>query len=492
MGMNGMGEMSSMRRSGFRLTMLAAALSVAAACAPTPVKPTPALPTPISAGSPAGTTVVRWFVGLGKGNDPNQVSAEKAFVKSYNASQSAIAISLEIVPADVAYETLKAEIANGNAPDIVGPVGVRSRNGFGGDFLDLSSEINKNDYDMTHYPAAVVDLFRQGAEGQVGLPYLINPAFVFYNKTVFEKAGLPDLPKKVGDKWNGKDWTWDTLAGIAADLTVDAKGHKSTATNFDPTTIVRYGFDFQWSDARRTGSTFGPGTLLGPGNAATIPDAWTAAWTWYYNAMWKTHIAPTAKVVASPFMDSGSTVASGNVAMAVSWPWAISTYGNLDKSGQTTAKFTNWDIGVLPAYNGATTSPSDVDTFVITKDSQQPDAAFKAMAKIMADPALQTAYGGMPAATADQAAWFTQFDTYLAKIFPGNKVTWSVLQEMENYPAIPSQEVDLPNFQKVINLTSAFYTKMQTSGTLNLPNEIASLQTSIQRAFEQASLSANP
>ena len=98
----------------------------------------------------------------------------------------------------------------------------------------------------------------------------------------------------------------------------------------------------------------------------------------------------------------------------------------------------------------------------------------------------------MPAAKADQQAWFGQFDQYLAKIFPGNTVSWSVLQEMANYPANPSPEADLPNFQDVINLTAAFYTKMQTSGSLNLTNEMTSLQASIQKAFEQASLTANP
>ena len=71
-------------------------------------------------------------------------------------------------------------------------------------------------------------------------------------------------------------------------------------------------------------------------------------------------------------------------------------------------------------------------------------------------------------------------------------VSWSVLQEMENYPANPRPEADLPNFQKVINLTAAFYTKMQTSGSLNLPNEMTNLQAGIAKAFEQASLSPNP
>jgi multiple sugar transport system substrate-binding protein len=485
------------RASGLRLAALVAvAALLASACGPSNVKPTPvqAVATPTGpAGTPLGETVVRWFVGLGIGNDASQVSAEEAFVKAYDASQSKIYISLEIVPADVAYETLKAEIANGNAPDIVGPVGVRSRNGFSGDFLDLSSEISKSNFNMARFPSGLVDFFKDGTKGQLGIPYLIDPGFIFYNKDIFAAANLPNLPTKVGQQWNGQDWTWDTLEGIAAQLTVDNKGRKSTNAAFDTTNIARYGIDFQWADARTVASCFGPGTFLGADGLATIPATWQAAWTWYYDAMWKTHIAPTGKVIASALMGNGSTVASGNLAMAVSWPWAISTYaGAPNTDGSYSPKFGHWDIAVMPSNGGVTTSPMDATTFEITRSSAHPDAAFTAMTAIMADKTLQTVYGGMPAATADQQAWFNQFDQYLAKIFPGNTVTWSVLQNMENYPANPSPEADLPNFQKVISLTATFFGKMQSSGNLNLPNEMTSLQSSIQKAFEQASLTANP
>jgi hypothetical protein len=93
---------------------------------------------------------------------------------------------------------------------------------------------------------------------------------------------------------------------------------------------------------------------------------------------------------------------------------------------------------------------------------------------------------------ADQQAWFDQFDAYLAKIFPGNNTSWSVLQEMENYPANPSPEADLPNFQKVISLTAAFYTKMQTSGKSEPAQRDDESPGAIQKAFEQASASPNP
>jgi multiple sugar transport system substrate-binding protein len=472
---------------------LAVAALVASACAPTrPATPTPSfMPTPTPTAPPL--TVVRWFVGLGKGTEAAQVEAEKAFVKAYNNSQKRIYIDLEVVPGSTAYATLKEEIANGTAPDIVGPVGISGRSGLGGAFLDLTSEIRRTSYDMSRYPQGIVELLRDGSNGQVGLPYLINPGFIFYNKDIFTKAKLPPLPTRVGDSWNGQPWTWDTLATIAAQLTVDTKGKKSTDSGFDANNIAQYGLDFQWSDGRRTASCFGSGTLVDASGGASIPEAWQAGWTWYYDEIWKAHAAPSAKAVNSALLGNGSTVASGHLAMAISWPWAISTYaGAPDKSGVYKPQFTNWDMAVLPSYKGTTTSPTDADTFLIVKSSAHPDQAFDAMVAIMADTNLQTAYGGMPAAKADQQAWFNQFDAYLARLFPTAKISWTVLQEMENYPANPSSEADLPNFPKVNSLVDAFYTRLQTVSGLNLETEFNTLQANLQKAFDQAAVTAQP
>jgi multiple sugar transport system substrate-binding protein len=478
------------------LAPLAIAALVAGACAPShSAKPT-ATPAPTASPTPvtSRTVVVRWFVGLGKGNDPAQIVAEKAFVANYNASQSKIYIDLEVVPGATAYDTLKAEIANGTGPDIIGPIGVGGRNGLAGLFLDLKDEAIRANVDMTRYPEGVVDMLKDGNGHLLGLPYLISPAFIFYNKDIFAKANLPPLPKRVGDQWNGKPWSWDTLATIATQLTLDAKKRKPTDALFDPTRIVQYGVDFQWSDLPRTASCFASGSLVNSTTgAAVVPDAWQAGLSWYYNAMWKTHSAPTAKVVNSPALAMGSTVASGKVAMAVSWPWAISTYaGSPAPNGTYKPRFANWDIAVIPAYNGTTTSPTDEDSLSISKTSAHPDQAFQAMLAIVADPSLQVLYGGMPAVKDEQQNWFTQFDAYLEKLFPGNKISWTVLQEMENFPAVPSPEVDLPNFPKVNNITSSFYSRLQSVQGLTLPTEFANLQAQLQRAFDQAYTTVQP
>jgi len=70
--------------------------------------------------------------------------------------------------------------------------------------------------------------------------------------------------------------------------------------------------------------------------------------------------------------------------------------------------------------NGVTTDPVDTDTFVINKKSKVPDAAYKAMLAIMADPGLMATYGAMPVAQSMQAAYFKPTQAAVDKQFPGN------------------------------------------------------------------------
>src|SRR5437762_7548187 len=107
--------------------------------AQTTVSPTP---TPVAvdtfdANAAGGRTVVKWYVGLGTGGDPKQIDVQRAVVDQFNKSQNSTYLSLQIVDNKVASTTLATQIASGNVPDIVGPVGTAGRATFDGNYLDL-------------------------------------------------------------------------------------------------------------------------------------------------------------------------------------------------------------------------------------------------------------------------------------------------------------------------------------------------------------------
>jgi len=138
-----------MRNTWFRLmsVLIVAVLLLSACGTPTeapateepmeeePMEEEPAEEEP-AAEEPAGdVTEIRWFIGLGAGGNPEEQEKENAFVEKFNADHDEYELVLDIVPNETAYDVLKTQIASGDVPDIVGPVGVRGLWSFEGAWL---------------------------------------------------------------------------------------------------------------------------------------------------------------------------------------------------------------------------------------------------------------------------------------------------------------------------------------------------------------------
>ena len=431
-------------------------------------------------------TKVVWNTAFGAGGAPSQVKAEQAFVDRYNATNSdGIELSLQWWLPDCASCNFDTFLAQGGASDIIGPIDIQGRVGLHKYVLGLNDLIAENHTDLGSFPPALLATFKNAIGQYEGLPYDEFPAFIFYNKDLFKTAGLPNLPTQVGQKYMGQDWTWDELATIAKQLTVDVNYRKSTDAGFSPSQVRTYGFDAQWvNDLRRFATPWGAGSYVATdGKTAQMPAVWDQAWKWYYDAMWTSHFAPTNAERSAADMGTGTTVATGRVATDLAWSWAISSFGTSTASGAPASRFAHWDMGVLPSNDGATTDPIDTDTFVIANYSKVPEAAYKAMLAIMADPALIAIYGGMPVDQSMQAAYFKTLQAAVDAQFPDNPVTWSVLTEMAKYAASPTHQDPFPNYVRGTTDDQAFYTRLQTKGGLNLNSEIAKFKGKLQADF---------
>ena len=87
----------------------------------------------------------------------------------------------------------------------------------------------------------------------MGLPFAVFPSAMFYNKALFDEAGLNYPPGAYGEKYvmpdgSEVDWSWDTVAEVAKLLTVDVNGKNATEADFDKTQIVQYGFTWQFEN----------------------------------------------------------------------------------------------------------------------------------------------------------------------------------------------------------------------------------------------------
>ena len=123
---------------------------------------------------------VRWFVGLGTGTDPAQVTIQEEVVKEFNASHPNIKLVLEVVPYDSARDTLSTQIASGNGPDIVGPVGWGGSNDFYGQWLNIAPYMEKAKFDSSVFDPALIKFYQVegGKHGGTGLGLAIAKRLV--------------------------------------------------------------------------------------------------------------------------------------------------------------------------------------------------------------------------------------------------------------------------------------------------------------------------
>jgi multiple sugar transport system substrate-binding protein len=440
-----------------------------------------ATPTSVATSTPAPDRVqIFWYIGLGAGSKPEQIGPEKAFADKFNKSQNEIQLIPVIVDNRYATDNLTAQIAAGNAPDIVGPVGTAGRAAFPGQFLDLLPLIEEFKYDMTDIDPAFLDFYKD--EGKVvGLPFAIFPSAVYVNKELFKEAGLSLPPQKVGEKYKWPDgteeeWTFDTAAKVARRLTVDKNGNDATSASFDPENIVQYGFNFQWNDdpGLRTVGTYFCAHYPVKNGQADIPDCWKAGWQWYYDAMWgEQPFMPNQAAIDSDLLSKGNPYSSGKVAMALTHLWYTCCID--------TANVPSWDYAIPPSFNGKITSKMHGDTFAIMKDSKHPKEAFKVYTYMLGEGSadLYGIYGGLPARKSQQSAFFADLD----KKFAPNKVNWQVALDMIPYLDAPNHELGLPNNLKANDAFKKIGSDFRTNAELDVDARIAAFIEELNQIY---------
>ncbi len=456
----------------------APATAVPATAAPATAAPTPTIvPTVMSSGEGCAPNApkVTWFVGLGGGTDPAVIPQEKAWVDSYNKSQTYACLVLQVVHNPESYDALRAMIAAGNPPDIVGPVGKLGRENFRGGWADIAPLAEANTFDLSTYDPALLNFLKDNGI-QVGLPFALFPGVIFYNKALFDEAKLPYPPHNVGEMYQGKPWTWDALTALAKQLTVDKAGNDATSAAFDNKTVTQFGMWMGFSGGRRMTAPFG-GAIPYQGTdytTAVIPQQWKDEWTWYYNGIWaQDAFMPNGDYANSDLFGKGNPFSSGNVAMTWTLTWYTCCFDM--------AKL-NWDMAVVPPVNDVTTAGIDGDTFSIPAGSKNQTLAFKVMKDMVMDANLGPIYGGIPGNTALRQAFF---DTMKAKS-GSNTIDWNVAIAMLPYPDIPHHEAWMPNMSKSESAIDTFKTKLDTTSGLDLNAEITKLQDALTLLYKAA------
>jgi multiple sugar transport system substrate-binding protein len=475
----------------------ATVMFVAAACGgngtPTPTAggSTPE-PTSVATAQPSAPTAtfglpsfspaaLRWFCCLGTGEDASQQPTEKGVAAKVAQVFPGSSLKFEAITYQQARDALSTQIGGGNAPDIVGPVGIGGYAAFQGQWLDLAPYVERSHYDLGQFDPAAVNFYK-GAEGEIGIPFDVYPSMLWYKRDMFTEIGLSEPPHKYGDKYTMPDgtqveWNYDTLKTIAMLLTVDKNNKDATDPAFDWHNIVQYGFEPQRDDLRGLGAYWGAGNLMGAdGKTVVIPEAWKTAWKFFYDGMWKDHFIMTAQVHAkAEFGGEDYAFFSGRVAMGENFLWT--TYG-VAGAGK------DWDLAAIPAFNGKVTAPLNADSFGILKGSKNPDAAFAALTYILGDGSdqLLQLYGGMPARPDKQDAFFEALGK--SDGFP-DQVDWQVAKDSVAYADNPNFEAPMPRYNETLNILNKYLSTWTTKGDLDMDQQFEALRAEIQAQWDK-------
>jgi len=434
-------------------------------------------------GMATAQTQVRWYVGLGAGSDEPQFVPQQAIVDAYNASQNDIRLVLEIVENEQAYDILATQIAAGNAPDIVGPVGIRGRADFPGAWRDISDLIAAANYDLSDFDPALVDFYKIEGQGQIGLPFAVFPSYITYNKALFDEAGAAYPPSGYGEPYVTADgeelpWNLETVRDLALFLTVDADGNDATMDAFDPNRIVQWGFQVGFTDMRGALTLFGPGNFVDADGNAVIPEHWATGAQWIHDAMWKDHFWPNGPYAASDLL-TWSPFQSGNLAMTQTHLWyqGCCMFDLQD----------DWGVAPMPAaLDGTVTAKLHADTFAITAASRNPEAAFAALTYLLSPeiaPRLTTIYGGMPARLSLQGDFLEGF---FAEMWPSISIDTTVIADGLSYPDNPNHEEGMPANREAQALYGAFWQRFENTADFDVAGELAILQAELQLLFDGA------
>jgi multiple sugar transport system substrate-binding protein len=379
------------------------------------------------------------FVGMGTGTDPDQIAAQEELQARFNSSHDAIEIEFLIVPVEESGERYLAMVAGGNAPQLVGPNGISTVAQFYDSWADVTPFIERDGLDTSDFYGPSVEL-NQYPDKVVGLPLGLFPSFLFYNKDMFDAAGL-DYP--TGD-FADEAWTMDALRELALQLTLDAEGNNATSPEFDPENIVQWGFDDAWTDGRGMLVRWGAANVGRPMDAeyktATAnAEEWVYGLDWINRGVWEDHFIPDATVQSERDAAGVDPFGSNQVAMFHSHTWFMAE-GLVDLP---------FEHGIAPLpfnQNGTRIARLHADTFTIPKTAANQEAAWEVLKWLTAPEQIVDVcliYGCIPARQSVQE----EFSAALEARYPG--LDYNVIFESIDYLDAPNHESYVPEWGRI-------------------------------------------
>ena len=281
-------------------------------------------------------------------------------IEAFEEQNPNINIEIENVGSGSEYWTkLQTMIAGNTAPDIIYPAthqayALASK----GALVNLDAYIEQDSVDMTQYDPAILDLYTY-EESVYGLPLDTAALAVFYNKNMFDEAGL---------EYPAEGWTWDDFLTTAQALSQDTDGDGRT-DQFGVDDWTAYWPVIVWSN-----------TGHGIFDDLRQPTSWllsepesVEAIQWLSDLSNEHGVMPTVEERA----DISDMFVANKTGMKIIGHWRVRQY-------MENVEDFEWDIAPLPQGEIAA-NRSDGSAFAVTTQSEHPEEAWQFI-KFLAGP----------------------------------------------------------------------------------------------------------
>jgi len=337
---------------------------------------------------------------------PDHVDTLDAMVDAFEAANPGIEVNVETAPYDSYFTELQTRVAGGEAPDVFELNYENFVTYAAKDVLLDLTDLAAADPELAarFYPEAYAAFAQDGQ--QFGLPASFSDVVLFYNKDLFDAAGVA---------YPTADWKWADEVAAAKQLTDADSG---VWGSYAP---------IQFFEFYKTAAQNGCG-VFGPDRGVTINEpACVEALEYMVAAPTVEKIQPTDEDLAG--VSDGDFFKSGNLAMLTTGIWMFSAFAD--------APF-NWDIAVEPG-NVQDANHFFANAAVVAADTENPDAAWTWASFFTSSPEagqLRVDASWELPALADQAL----FDSYLSVTPPESRqVVFDALDAIVTPPVIENQ-----------------------------------------------------
>lgn len=315
---------------------------------------TPAATQPAASNAPVTISMMMW-------GDPAELDVWKQIVADFHTANPNITVNVDVSDWDSYWTKLKTLLSAGTPPDVFAMdaplyLDYQSR----GVLLNLQPYLDKNPDMLKGVYPQTLEAYKT-PDGMYGLPRDFQTIALFYNKDMFDAAGVA---------YPTGDWTYDDLRNAAKQLTITDSDGK--VTQFGIYSDL-WDMELIWSEAIWA---YG-GDIINADHTKTLvgePQA-LQAWQLFHDMMFVDKSWPTT-TTASEYGDD--PFLAGVAAMTTIGHWVVPSYSEVSF---------NWDVAPMPKGPAGQATSVNSAGFVVGKASKNPDAAFEFLKYVLSEPA---------------------------------------------------------------------------------------------------------